>query len=129
MRTQSTLTGKTYLSLYLLVLRLSTEEPVIYSPHARHFVFFHAGGVLESEKLEHSWLSNRAFRQALPKRTWIILDARVDESEPTRAATAGHLYPILFCRPEEKYFFDWRQRQVPDMLILDLPSPSAVLAG
>ncbi|VDC06162.1 unnamed protein product [Peniophora sp. CBMAI 1063] len=121
--------GKTYLSLYLLVLHLSSERPVLYSPHARHYVFFHAGGVLESDKLELSWFNNRIFRQALPKRTWIILDVRADESEPLHAATAGHLYPVMLCRPEEKYFYSWKMKKLPSMLLLDLPSPATVLAG
>ena len=113
----------------MLALRLSTEQPVVYSPHASRFVFFHADGVLESDSLKRSWLNDRAFREALPERTWIILDVRADGGEPALAATAGHLYPILLCRPHAKYFYNWRRKDVPNMLVLDPPSPSAVLAG
>ncbi|KZV64083.1 hypothetical protein PENSPDRAFT_738461 [Peniophora sp. CONT] len=121
--------GKTYLALYLLVLRLSTAQPVLYSPHASLFIFFHADGVLESDGLEESWFMNGDFQEALPERSWIILDTRVDEGGPTHAATAGHLFPVRICRPEEKYFSNWRTKERPDMLVLDLPSPSVVLAG
>lgn len=115
--------------MYLLVLRLSAEQPVLYSSQASQFFFFHAGGVLEVDKLELGWFNYRAFREALPERTWIILDTRVDEHEPPHAAIAEHLYPVLLCRPEEKYFHNWRRKGRPGMLVLDLPSPSAVLAG
>ncbi|KZV64082.1 hypothetical protein PENSPDRAFT_691072 [Peniophora sp. CONT] len=118
--------GKTYLSLYLLILCLSTERIVVYSPHAGFFVFFHAGGVWQSDRLP-DWM-NGDTREALPDRTWIILDTRAEDNEPMVRATEGHLYPIQLCRPEEKYLH-WKQKGNPDILVLELPSPSTVLAG